>query len=80
MESLWEREYLINAWVDAININETRWVVVAYPEEVKGLGYQAVILNRVCGSTKIYNKDYEVLKLQAILKAKELGWKINKNS
>ena len=78
----WEKSWLVNELVEHYDIQNQRWVIVLYPNKIKNghieiqNKYFGVVMDKVCGSTKIYEENYEVLKLKCIIKARELGWKI----
>lgn len=75
---MWKKEFLVNAWVDTFFVSHYKAIVIWPKDSIRKNYFIAHIFpknNR--GTITIEEKDYEILKLKSILKAKEIGWKVS---
>jgi len=74
---MWEKEYLVNAWVDVLIISKHKAIVLWPKGSIKNKFYIAHIFPKNnCSTITLECEDYDLLKLKAIIKAKEIGWDV----
>ena len=75
---MWSKEYLVSVWVEVFYIGEKK-VIVLWPKQHIRSGVCTAHIHGFKPSqhVTIHEADYNVLRLKAILKAKEMGYKVN---
>ncbi len=75
---MWKKEFLVNTWVDSFYVKEHK-AIVAWPKgSIKKSCCVAHIFPKNNRETiSVEEKDYDLLKLKAMLKARDIGWKIS---
>ena len=74
---MWDKEYLVNSWVEVFYIGKKK-VIVLWPKQHIRAGVCTAHIHGFKPSqhVTIHEEDYDVLKIKAILKAKEMGYKV----
>ena len=76
---MWEEAYLVNSWVQVFFMGSKKIIVIWPMNHLrKGTCTAHIFGNGYNQHATIHEKDKDILKIKAILKAKELGWDIKK--
>ena len=75
--AVWGKEFLVNAWVEVFYIGKKK-VIILWPRQHIRSGTCTAHIHGFKPSQHItiHDPDYEVLKIKAIMKAKEIGYDV----